>query len=602
MKYQKERLVLIISIICSIFLSTFLWKHISFPYSDPKIIGVYSLSNHDAKNDIFRYFSFIGLPLITYLAIKFIYNSNFLQKIKVFLKKDNSNVSTSKDVFVVFLIILTFLFFDFLSINFPEHKIDSYHDGQRLSSAYKSLIDGSLWSGSYVTVGIFYETLATKFIWQIFQNISIGLSRYSDLLLIFFLKFSLLILSLLLTNFITLDKYLKKFFFLINSFVFLSLGDYDLTTIDLITFRELPIVVLLILFIALLMKKQQTLILLSISLLSLFSIIWGIDRGLVCNLLIVVILIYLFFKEEYKKIFILSLFICLSWITFYFTFQDEFYHFKENTISIYKEMNYVHGLIHPTPFSQEPNSSRATKTLISIIFCLIFSVSLIFKSEKKFSNLFKKILLLLAITSFGSYLYALGRSDGAHIKHVFGFPIIFFSIYFSYLLLYKISKSKIYLSKLSKNLFTFLLILIFVFFPIRINFNNINNYETRFKEFVKMPDEFFLNKKEISLKEKTLSLVKDYNCIQLFSNDAAFYYILRKKSCTKYYFIWSASSFDKQKKIVAELKNTNFIIANGPKDYWDIPLNKKLYLVDQHIKKNFLKHDSISFWDIYLRK
>ena len=170
MKYQKERLVLIISIICSIFLSTFLWKHISFPYSDPKIIGVYSLSNHDAKNDIFRYFSFIGLPLITYLAIKFIYNSNFLQKIKVFLKKDNSNVSTSKDVFVVFLIILTFLFFDFLSINFPEHKIDSYHDGQRLSSAYKSLIDGSLWSGSYVTVGIFYETLATKFIWQIFQN------------------------------------------------------------------------------------------------------------------------------------------------------------------------------------------------------------------------------------------------------------------------------------------------------------------------------------------------------------------------------------------------------------------------------------------------
>ena len=50
------------------------------------------------------------------------------------------------------------------------------------------------------------------------------------------------------------------------------------------------------------------------------------------------------------------------------------------------------------------------------------------------------------------------------------------------------------------------------------------------------------------------------------------------------------------------MKNTNFIIANGPKDYWDIPLNKKLYLVDRHIKKNFLKHDSISFWDIYLRK
>ena len=604
MKYQKERIILFISITCSIFLFIFLWEHISFTYSDPEITGIYSKNNHDAKNDIFRYFLFIGLPVFVYLALKYFFNKSFFSKIKIFLtKKDFSNSKMDSSLLFLLFIVIILLLLDFLSLNFPDHKIDSLHDGQRLSSAYKSYLDGSLWSGSYVTVGIFYETSASKFIWQLFDHISIGLARFADIFFIFILKFSLIFLSFLLTKFVYLDKFYKKVFFLFNSFIFLSLVDYNYVD-GITTFRDLPVIILFILFICLFFKKNQTLVLFLISLLSILSMLWGIDRGLICNLLIIVIFLHLFLIGEHKKILTLLFFTSFVWIIFYFIFGNEFYYFIDNTVSIYKEMSYVNGLIHPTPFSDEPNATRATKTIISIILCLLISLNLIFKSNNKFSISFKNIIFFLAIISFGSYLYALGRSDGPHIKYSSGYPLIFLSIYFSYLIIFKISKTAFKANKLFKNsVISFILILLIVY-PIELSSKNIFSYKDRLNFYINLSDNHFLNEDEFIFIKTVKPLIKDYNCIQLFSNDAAFNYLLRKKSCTKFYFVWSVTSLDKQKKFISELDKTKtkIIIANGPNNNWDMRLEDKLFLVDDFIQKNFYKHQSIKHWDIFLNK
>ena len=68
----------------------------------------------------------------------------------------------------------------------------------------------------------------------------------------------------------------------------------------------------------------------------------------------------------------------------------------------------------------------------------------------------------------------------------------------------------------------------------------------------------------------------DQSCIQLFSNDAIFYYILRKSSCTKYYFIWSAASKLNQKQFIKEISNSDIIITGGEKNNWDLPLKVKI--------------------------
>ena len=97
-------------------------------------------------------------------------------------------------------------------------------------------------------------------------------------------------------------------------------------------------------------------------------------------------------------------------------------------------------------------------------------------------------------------------------------------------------------------------------------------------------------------------IVNKYDCIHLFTNDAVFLYLLKTKSCTKFYFVWSAGSIEKQKELIANFDKNKMIIANGPKDDWDIPLSKKLFLVKEYIDDNFYKQQTIEKWDILLSK
>ena len=43
--------------------------------------------------------------------------------------------------------------------------MDIYHEGQRLSSAFKFQKNSTLWSENFVTVGIIYETILSKLAW-----------------------------------------------------------------------------------------------------------------------------------------------------------------------------------------------------------------------------------------------------------------------------------------------------------------------------------------------------------------------------------------------------------------------------------------------------
>ena len=602
MKFQKEKIVLIFSVLLSFLISTILWRLINFPFQDPEIIGNYSLNNHDHKNDVIRYIVFVILPLLTFIVVKFFYNKNFFNQISFFFENEhNLNRSENSTYLISLLIIFLFLIFNFLSLEFPTQKMDTFHEGQTLSSAYKSLIDNSLWSGSYVTVGIFYETLSSKFIWQIFDNVSIGLARYAELIYIFLFKILLVYFSFSLTYFLKISAFNKNIFFIVNSLILLNLIDYNKYSVDLLSYREIPIIFLLILFTFLVRKVQINLILLTIASLSILSLMWGVDRSLICNLLIITIILFLLIKNDYRSVVKLVFFVVFFWLSLYFVLGNEFNFFINNTISVYKEMSYVHGLVHPVPFTNEPNSTRATKTILLITFCLLVSISLIFRSNTKFSNSFKHVILFLALICFGSYLYALGRSDGGHIKGTLGFPLIFMTIYFSYSLIFKFSKFFDNLKDKSKNILLFLIVPVLLFSFISFNINNILNYKDRFKLYSNLKDSFFLSEDESKFVDMIKPTIKNKNCIQLLSNDVAFYYLLKKKSCTKFYLAWSVSPLNKQQKLINELDETEIIISGGPKDWWDVPLSQKLFLITKFVDKNYYKQMKIIHWDIFLK-
>ena len=589
MKFQKKNIYFILLISCSIFIASLLWPLINFSTTNSDIVGVYSQNNYNSLNDILRYLTFILIPVSTYLIWKSFFEKKNLKEFFLNFIIFDKEIYTQKKIYFVQISIFIFLILEFFSLNFSINELDIYHEGQRLSSAFKSKLDGSLWSGSYVTVGIIFETLGTKFIWEFFDKESIGLMRILDLFYVLFTKFLLIFLSLEISKSLKISFFSQTLFFIASSLIFLKTIDYNSQSVDLISFREIPIILTLILFIRSFNNNSNfNSSYLVIGFLSIFCFFWSIDRGVVQNLLIIFIFIGLILNKKFLDFFTLFFSILFFWILFYFILKDEFYFFINNTLSIIYEMSNIHGIIHPLPFSDDKNSSRATKNLLSILFSLIISLSLFFKNDKKFTHKFKIILFSISIISFFSYIYALGRSDGPHLKQTFGFSIIFFTTYIFYYLLY-FSENKFNLN-FSKNFNKFLFVLPFLlifFLSLNIKFNEIPNFTKKFNEYINFEDKKFLSIEDKEFLNLTSKVANKQKCIQLYTNDAALLYLLKLPSCSKFYFIWSIGSLKNQKEMIKEMHNTNLIISNGRTDHWGIPLNIKYPFLSSYINKNY---------------
>tara|TARA_B100001996_G_scaffold370881_1_gene345638 strand:- start:254 stop:1117 length:864 start_codon:yes stop_codon:yes gene_type:complete len=284
---------------------------------------------------------------------------------------------------------------------------------------------------------------------------------------------------------------------------------------------------------------------------------------------------------------------------FFLFFSYEFSFFISNTLSIIKEHSYVNGIIHPIPFTDEKNSTRATKNLLAIIFSLIISLSLLFKKDEKYSNKIKIILFSLSIYCFLSYVYAVGRSDGPHIKQAFAFPAIFFVFYF---VLNFISKSKIIFLKDNKSMFAIFPILVLFLYLMNIDFKKINNFKSRFHSYVSLEDSNFLSKEDNLFVNVVSEIVKKEKCIQLFTNDSALFYLLKKPSCSKFYFVFSIGSNKNQKEFIKEIKNTNFLILNGRTDNWGGALNIKYPLINKHINENYIDFKKVNGRVVKIKK
>ena len=600
MKFQKKNISLFLLFFFSIIFSAFIWSKINFPTQRNDIVGEYSLNNYNSLNDILRYVIFISLPTLTFFISKIlIYNISFKDFFNSFKIIYEKNINEKPIIYLLFFL-LAYIITEFLSLSFPLHEFDIYHEGQRLSSAYRSLADGTLWTGSYVTVGIIYETLGSKFIWQIFNKETIGLVRFLDLIYIFITKLLLIILFFEITKTTKLNTIQKLFFFLITTITSFYLINYNLHSADNLHFREIPILLSLIIIFKSL-NKSSLLLNFALGFLSLFVFLWSIDRGLVYLILLIFFLFFLLYNKRSRDVYTILIFVFLFWISFYFLDPGEFFAFTANTISVFEELTYVHGIIHPIPFTDADNSSRATKNIIVILFAVIFSLNFL-TSEKKFhGNYFRLILFFLSLVSFFSYLYALGRSDGPHLKQAFGFPGIFIITVFTYFLIYKIS----YFKKIFNNFkiiekIPYIIILCLIVF--NSNYTKILNFKERFINYSELGDDKFLNETDILFVDKASKIFKDEKCIQLFTNDAALLYLLKKPSCTKHYYYWSIGSKKNQLDLISSSKDTRYIIVNGSTDYWSLPLEIKYPILHKYINKNFNIVNKIGNRSIFLKK
>ena len=120
---------------------------------------------------------------------------------------------------------------------------------------------------------------------------------------------------------------------------------------------------LLLLFVLLilnyLISKKKIINLFFIGCLSSLSMFWYIDIGIYINLFLLLVFFYLLIRREINYFLILFISITFGWLVIYLYLpKNEWSQFLNNVSSIILTVDYIHGLIFPTPFLSQDTNQR----------------------------------------------------------------------------------------------------------------------------------------------------------------------------------------------------------------------------------------------------
>ena len=589
---------------------SYFWEFIKIPFDTSITIkGEHYLPQlHNPLNDSIRFVMFVFIPLFGYLIYNLIINQTnffiFFKKNFLILEKNSNNFQGNEDLFKISFIFFIFLFVEFLSLDFKNFvsEIDMFHEGLWLTASSNKIYTNEFWKSSYIGRGLF-GNFYNYFAWKIFDTNTVGISRYIPLIFTLLNKLILILIAKSLIEKTNSDKIIKNIFFIILGFLVIDLFDYDITAGSYFRLFLLLVLTLLLLKYFEYFEKTSFSIFV-IGLLSSISLFWFIDIGFFVNFIILFLFIFLFLNKLYTNITLLTISIILGWIVFYINLgKIEFIEFIFNTYNIIETIEYIQGLIYPTPFFSK--DTRATKALLIILLTGLLIINILINKKNKNSFNLKISLIFLFLISCVSFKIALSRSDTVHIKA--GVLLSYIPFYFI-LIKYLIENYKIinYLKRtnIPKNFF---LILIFTLFSIfmflkneNTNIKNITNFYSSSKSLINKNDFSFVNNdyKEFIIYYR--NLIQDDKCVLIFTNENALPYFLKKPTCSKFYTAYTSSPKSLQKRFVEEIRDKipSYVVYESQIDYYDKP-NVTLNIVNNYILDNYTLLEKINKWTIY---
>ena len=600
-------LKILIGVIISIVISTYLWDFISISYSNPEnIVGYYSEQKISPLNNLLRFLTFTTLPIITYIFLhKTVLKDNLINFASIF--KNHQQIINKNNILYFYLyFFFVLIFLNFLSTDFYLANVDYFHEGLSLSSGLNSKISGLFWSGSFISNSFLSEFLSSKISWFLTQKETIGSFRFFHQILRFLTEIILICLIYNLCKLFNYSKEKQIFFFVVVSLISLYLNRSLTELFYPVRYRDIPILLILIFaFKSISSNLTNKINSLIIGFLSCASVLWSFDRGIYVNILILFLITILLIKKKYPDIFFLFFGILTSWICFYIFFGDlEVQNFFKNSFSISKYTDFIIGIEYPKPFDfdSSKHASRGTKNLLLIILNGIFISYIILNKNLNISSNSKLYLVFFFFCAYINYKSGITRSDSYHMKQAIFFQNILFVTLIINFLIEKMQDLRIDLLK--KNISYFLIILILLFTIKDLKISNILNFKERYVNYISIEDEKFLSEDYIYLRN---TLLKDYEleCVQLFSYDAILPFLIKKKFCTKYNFLYIANSDDLQKSFIKQLKikKPKYIILNKNYKFLPlIPVEKRFNKVFDYLKQNYKTKEEVLNWVILENK
>ena len=553
MNEYSKNIIIFFGVILSLILAFLLWDQIKLPYSNPEeIVSIFSEFHHNKYNDALRCAIFIGLPSITFFILfLFFKKENCILFKEILFYQAEEKIPNNNRLLIIFsLFFILISIFQFLSIDFSLDKMDILHEGNLVSPAYNSLVNDSFWISSYLEKSLFYDILIAKTSWLISGEISFGSYRVFILFLDLLTEILIIIFCINLCKNFKLKKNDEIFFFVILSIFILYISERLTHVWWPIRFRDIPLLLFLIFSLKLFTSNKQNFITCYfLGTLSVLSVLWSLDKGLYLNVsLLFTILLLLINRNNLKTTFII-IGVFSGWLIFYNIIGDEeFRNFVMNSLNVLNDQQVGAGLIHPKPFlfGEILYSSRGTKNLIIILINSLLIISTILSKKNEIPKNTKLFLLLFFLLSYMNYQNAISRSDSLHMRQG-----IFFHLYISlvFLIYYIIRFKTFYLEKkiqiIQKKYFLIVLLILLILPQTKfneLNFYKAKNFKDRLTSYIKLDDNVFLDNNYKGLLTKLDILLKQEDCIQVFTYDAALPYLLRKKSCTKFFLIWSLVS------------------------------------------------------------
>ena len=526
-----------------------IWDKIALPYDETNLlIGDYSLKKINPFNDTLRFLIFLTTPFLVYLFLYIkdnteIYSLNPSKK-NYFLNIVKENKSDTLNIYFYLFILLIIIEFFTIDFRIFVSNVDFFHDGTFLVPAINFLEKRNIFSSTLYDYGYVANNLATISNY-ILGSLTLGGFIFIELILIFFVKFSLILISKNIVSFINIEDFQKKLFFIIFTFIIISLPDYY----D--HYRNFsPRSVIYLIFILLLAtslfsieKRKQLFI---IGAFSIGSILWWFDIGAYVNTLIILTLIYFLIHKDFRSFIILSLSILTFWGFFLILLSpDSLVNFFHQLKFIFSVSDYILGIEFRAPFSLD--SGRWTKILV--MFYLVSIMLIHFNLDRKYAinfnlKIFLNILFLASIIGFKS---ALMRSDSYHVKYASGIVIMVFLFLLLLFIFQKLklqNRTKKVFKKFKINQLVFISILLYFFSSIsdsnhslslKNKIINIFNSKDNLSYLINSKDKDFLSEGKKLVIERYKDLSKEDNCIQILTDDISFPYFLKKPTCTQYF-------------------------------------------------------------------
>ena len=599
----------LISSLFFLILAVFLWDQIKLPYnSGNEISGEYNVKKFNPLNEIVRFLSFILIPSAVYLFSYLYVNNketyNFsIKSQNYFLKKKGSSYSSLNFYFFLFVIIISLEFF---SLNFTSFvsESDLFHDGTFLVPPMNYLNNVGVFRATAHDYGLIANNLGL--ISQYFLGYySLGSISFIKLILIYLTKLSLiLILKKIISN-LDLNDLFKKIFFIIITFITISLPNYYDFNSYFSYRHSLYLLFIFILGSTLINTRILNYKFIFVGSFSLISFLWWFDIGTYVNALIFCSIIFLLIHKELKNTFLLILGIVLPWTLFFLILP------VEETREFIAQLKFafssatqdIVGLEYRKPFSAE--SGRWTKALMLIYVTSIMIIN--FNFSKKFyighkTKIFINLIFVSGIFVFNS---ALMRSDSNHLKYSAGLYTLAFILILVLFLFQRLERNKkiqtfvesTQMELIPRSIFLFYTVLAILFILGIFNkydkillsekAQNISNFKKNITFLIKAKDDLYLSKNNKLIIDYYKKISKDDRCVQALTDEIAFPYFLKKPTCTQFYIPAQIIDGFAAKKFINQLRSAspNIILFKSP--FIILKNNSNMSEATEYIKKEY---------------